>query len=94
MELVLQRHGIMEGDDLSDVIHGEDPWKNAAKNAVIPKEIMRDFYFARWCNDGEPTEDSPAPQDGLECEKCVGAMKHVKNLATAINMGGSSFRRN
>jgi hypothetical protein len=30
----------------------------------------------------------------LECEKCVGAMKHVKNLATAINMGGSSFRRN
>jgi uncharacterized phage-associated protein len=68
IEFVLQRYGPLEGDDLSNIIQSENPWKNAPENAVIPKETMRDFYFAQWGNDGSTDDGVTVTRGEIERE--------------------------
>jgi uncharacterized phage-associated protein len=57
VELVLQHYGPLDGDDLSIITHREDPWKNTPDNDVIPKDVMMNFYFAQWGNEGDDLGD-------------------------------------
>jgi uncharacterized phage-associated protein len=66
VELVIQHYGPLDGDDLSIITHQEDPWKNTPDNAVIPKDFMRDFYFAQWGNDGDLGDDVIVTREEIE----------------------------
>jgi uncharacterized phage-associated protein len=57
LELILQSYGTLAGDDLSDIAHSEEPWKNTKKNDIIPKDVMMNFYFAQWGNEGDDLDD-------------------------------------
>jgi uncharacterized phage-associated protein len=66
VELVIQHYGPLDGDDLSTISHREDPWKNTPDNAIIPKDLMRDFYFAQWENDDGLDNDVIVTREEIE----------------------------
>jgi uncharacterized phage-associated protein len=82
IEYVLVRYGILEGDELSDLTHQEDPWKLAEKNAVIPKKVMEEYYFDRWGEEGDLSKDVIVSREKLE-----GEMAAVKDSPIYQNAG-------
>jgi uncharacterized phage-associated protein len=66
VELVLQHYGPLDGDDLSAITHQEDPWKNTPDDAIIPKDFIRDYYFAQWGSDDGLDNDVIVTREEIE----------------------------
>jgi hypothetical protein len=59
IEEVLYKYGCMDGEELSNLSHSEDPWKTAGEwHSTIPNECMKNFYFGIWGmrNDAQSSE--------------------------------------
>ena len=68
VELVLGKYGVLEGDELSELSHGEDPWRLTAKNFIIPKKVMEVYYFDQWLDDDRAPADITITNETLERE--------------------------
>jgi uncharacterized phage-associated protein len=44
IDQILEDYGMYNGAQLSEIAHGEDPWKNTPKGEVIPNEVMEEYY--------------------------------------------------
>ena len=45
IDQILEEYGKHSGSELSEMTHEEDPWKKTARNAVITKQFMREYYL-------------------------------------------------
>jgi Txe/YoeB family toxin of Txe-Axe toxin-antitoxin module len=66
VELVIQHYGHLDGNDLSAISHREDSWNNTPDNDVIPKDLIRDFYFAQWESDNGLDNDVIVTREEIE----------------------------
>jgi uncharacterized phage-associated protein len=44
IDQIIEDYAMFNGAQLSEIAHGEDPWKNTPKEEVIPKEVMEEYY--------------------------------------------------
>jgi uncharacterized phage-associated protein len=44
IDRVLEDYGKFDGAQLSEITHEEDPWKETKRNAVIDKNLIREYY--------------------------------------------------
>jgi uncharacterized phage-associated protein len=68
MDLVLEKYGVLDGDELSKLSHREDPWKLSPKNSVISKNVMETYYFDQWAQDDCDAEDTAVTEERLNHE--------------------------
>jgi uncharacterized phage-associated protein len=44
IDRIIEDYGKFDGAQLSEIIHEEDPWKKTKRNAVIDKNLIREYY--------------------------------------------------
>jgi uncharacterized phage-associated protein len=70
---VLDRYGPIDGNELSLMTHGEDPWKNTQRNAIIGKVEMEKYYFDRWEDDGSDVDDDGSVLTAEDIQRALDA---------------------